>query len=228
MPVTLQELIEEVERMIRETGIADSTTTRLRDQRFTVERRIDEGIRYMTIVEVADRPRAWEYTVQGGLHHSPDRRKNFDGRRGGSGPYILDIVRRWFVDLAGWNELLIEGIAEQLDARRREGAMPLDELMELIRRRLHDAGVSDLVEVRVGHDAGVPEALLIRPIDRGSRTVRITELYGSERPFDFDVWARVYGSPVAAENVNVHHGGDPDHVLRVVQDWLIDLKPQAA
>jgi hypothetical protein len=224
--VTLDQLVEAIDQLLRERGLTSAVTSRRWEaggaNRYAIVRNTDHGTRHLRVTELGAADPPWEFSVLGGVHGSPDPKENFDGRRGGTGPYVLEVVRRFLIDLGRWDEILSEEVEQGRAARDRDGALPLATLMEQIDERVRAAGAAGAITIERSRPTG-ERASFTRVMGDGRRFLRVDELLGADRPCDFDVWGGVVGSLDRRDDFNRHTGGGPALVLDIVQGWLLDL-----
>lgn len=108
--MTFEELISRIERLFQETGLDRSVELQRKllgeIERLVLTRQLDEASRYLRITPVTAPGRSWDFEVLGGAYGHADPGVDFDGRRGGSGEYVLDLVKAWLVDLAAWDDVV--------------------------------------------------------------------------------------------------------------------------
>jgi hypothetical protein len=101
----MKNLLDDISALIQTTGVSleyrQYEAAGITRHEWT--RRLGGDCRYLRIAPVLADQRTWDYEMLGGLYN--DSGGGFDGRRGGSRSYVLDIFRRWLVDLEDWDDL---------------------------------------------------------------------------------------------------------------------------
>jgi hypothetical protein len=107
--MTLDDLHDAITGAVAEANLVGQVSFRRVDlvgiERLVVERVGDDGTRYLRITPVPGIVPGWDFEILGGLYRRPDRRDDFDGRRGGSSAYTLGVVRTWLIDLGRWEDI---------------------------------------------------------------------------------------------------------------------------
>ena|SRR3989442_11759806 len=107
--MTLDELVHRITQLIRDADLQDSVLVERRTagngERVQLTRRLNSGVRYLRIAPVAYADRTWDFEILGGAYGNANPNKNFDGRRGGDASYVLNVVKRWLIDLANWDDI---------------------------------------------------------------------------------------------------------------------------
>lgn len=107
--MTLDELKQLIEPILRGAGLQDEVLVESKligdIERLLLTRKLDSETRYLRITPVLSPDRTWDFEVLGGSYGNSDPSADFDGRRGGDGKYVADVLKRWLVDLANWNAI---------------------------------------------------------------------------------------------------------------------------
>lgn len=70
--------------------------------RLRITRALATEKRYLHIAAIDDPGASWEFSVLGGRYGHQDPRRNFDARQGGSASEVMQLLRRWLVELGHW------------------------------------------------------------------------------------------------------------------------------
>jgi hypothetical protein len=108
--MTFDELIERVTQVLYGAGLQDAVVVQKQVmgdvERLLLTRKLRDSTRYLRITPVPFADRAWDFEALGGSYGNSNPNADFDGRRGGSGDYIVNVVKLWLIALADWNDVL--------------------------------------------------------------------------------------------------------------------------